>query len=126
MQSSSTLTKGQVEAQIAERMTRFQREDLGRGPEDVRVWIIQDLILVRLRGVLTPAERTLGRDAHGQRLVKQARRHLLEGSRARLDEMVHELTGVRVVSLHSDVSSRTGERIIVFTLAENLEERFVG
>jgi uncharacterized protein YbcI len=51
---------------------------------------------------------------------------LLEGSRARLDEMVHELTGVRVVSLHSDVSSRTGERIIVFTLAENLEERFVG
>jgi uncharacterized protein YbcI len=125
MQPSSTFSKGQVEAQIAERITKFQREDLGRGPEDVRVWIIQDLILIRLRGVLTPAERTLARDTDGQQLVRQVRRHLLEGSRPRLDEMIQEITGVQVVSLHSDVSTRTSEHIIVFILAENLEERFI-
>jgi uncharacterized protein YbcI len=124
MQRSSTLSKGQVEAQIAERITRFQREDLGRGPEDVRVWIIQDLILIRLRGVLTPAERTLAKDAGGQQLVQQVRRHLLEVSRGRLDEMIRETTGVEVVSMHSDVSTQTGERIIVFTLAEDLEGSF--
>jgi uncharacterized protein YbcI len=124
MQRSSTLSKGQVEAQIAERITRFQREDLGRGPEDVRVWIIQDLILIRLRGVLTPAERTLAKDAGGQQLVQQVRRHLLEVSRERLDEMIQEITGVEVVSMHSDVSTRTGERIIVFTVAEDLEGSF--
>jgi uncharacterized protein YbcI len=124
MQRPSNLSKGQVEAQIAERITTFQREDLGRGPEDVRVWIIQDLILIRLKGVLTPAERTLARDAEGRQLVQQVRRHLLEMSRERLDEMVRETTGVEVVSMHSDVSTRTGERIIVFTLAEDLEGSF--
>jgi uncharacterized protein YbcI len=124
MQRSATLSKGQVEAQIAERITRFQREDLGRGPEDVRVWIIQDMILIRLRGVLTPAERTLAQDAGGRQLVQQVRRHLLEISRDRLDEMIREITGVEVVSMHSDVSTRTGERIIVFTVAQDLEGSF--
>jgi uncharacterized protein YbcI len=120
---SSPETKGQMEARIATAVTQFEREHIGRGPQEVRTWIIQDLVLVRLKGVLTPAEEKLVRDEEGQRLVREVRRQLLEGSRAMLDEMILLLTGVRVISLHSDISTKTSERIIVFTLSEDLEAK---
>ena len=116
-------TKGQVEAQLAAAITQFEREHLGRGPQEVRAWIIQDLILIRLKRVLTPAEEKLAREPEGRRLVKEMRRQLIEGSRALLDAMVLDLVGIEVISLHSDISVRTGERIIVFTLASDLEAR---
>ena len=117
-------TKGQMEAQIATAITQFEREHLGRGPQEVRTWILQDLVLVRLKGVLTPAEEKLARDPEGHRLVKDVRRQLLEGSRPILDELILDLTEVQVVSLHSDISIETGERIIVFTVSEDLEAKF--
>ncbi len=116
-------TKGQLEAQIATAITQFEREHLGRGPQEVRAWIIQDLILVRLKRVLTPAEEKLARDPEGRRLVKEIRRQLIEGSRSLLDEMVLHLVGTEVISLHSDISVRTGERILVFTLAQDLDAK---
>jgi uncharacterized protein YbcI len=119
-------SKGQMEAQLSTAITQFEREHLGRGPKEVRTWIIQDLVLVRLKGVLTPAEEKLARDLDGHRLVKEVRRQLIEGSRSILDEMILSQTGVQVVSLHSDISIKTGERIIVFTVSENLEAKFIG
>jgi len=119
-------TKGQIEAKIAAALTQFEREHLGRGPQEVHAWIIQDLILVRLKRVLTPAEEKLARDPAGQRLVKEMRKQLIEGSRAMLDDMILDLTGVQAVILHSDISVKTGERIFVFTLAEDLEAKLKG
>ena len=121
---SLTQTKGQLEAKIATAITQFDREHLGRGPHKVRAWIIQDMILLRLQGVLTPAEEKLARDPEGHRLIKEVRQQLIEGSRSILDEMILHLTEIQVVSLHCDISIKTGERIIVFTLAEDLESRF--
>ena len=123
---SPSQTKGQLEAKIAAAITQFEREHLGRGPQEVRAWIIRDLILIRLKRVLTPAEEKLARDPEGHRLVKEVRMQLIEGSRSILDAMVLDLTGVQVVSLHSDISVQTGERIFVFTLADDLEVRLGG
>ena len=120
---SPSQTKGQLEAKIAAAITQFEREHLGRGPQEVRAWIIRDLILIRLKRVLTPAEEKLARDPEGHRLVKEVRMQLIEGSRSMLDEMILNLTGVQVVSLHSDISVETGERIFVFTLTDDLEVR---
>ena len=119
-------SKGQMEAEITKAIIQFEREHLGRGPQEARTWIIQDLILVRLKGVLTPAETKLAQDAEGRNLIKQVRMQLIEGSRPLLEKMIQDITGVSVVSLHSDVSTQTGERIIVFTLAENLEHKISG
>jgi uncharacterized protein YbcI len=118
---SRTQTKGQLEAEISASITQFEREHLGRGPKEVRTWILQDMILIRLRGVLTPAEEKLASDPEGHHLVKEVRTRLIEGARPILDEMIERLTGIQALSLHSDISLRQGERIIVFTLAEDLE-----
>jgi uncharacterized protein YbcI len=113
--------KGQLESEISASITQFEREHLGRGPKEVRTWIIQDMILIRLRGVLIPAEEKLAADPDGHHLVKEVRTRLIEGARPILDDMIQRLTGIQALSLHSDISLRRGERIIVFTLAEDLE-----
>jgi len=117
-------TRGEVEASLANAIIQFEKEHLGRGPAEARVFIIEDMILIRLRGVLTPAEMSVAQTAEGHSLIKQVRRQLLEGSRSLLEAIVREKTGSQVKSLHTDISVRNGERVIVFTMAEDLEERF--
>jgi len=112
-------TKGQLEAEISDAIVRFELDYMGRGPEEARTYIIDDLVLVRLRGVLTPAERHLaGVDGtpHGRTLVKEVRRELIEKARPLLEAIIQDVTGQAVRSLHTDISTHVGERIIVFSL----------
>jgi len=112
-------TKGQLEAEISEALVKFEREYMGRGPEETKTYLIDDMILVRLRGVLTPAEKQLARagdSVRGRDLIKQVRIELLEKGRTLLERIVVDITGQAVKSLHTDISTITGERIIVFVL----------
>ncbi len=120
------LSKGQLEAEITKAIIQFEREHLGRGPQEARTWIIQDVIFIRLKGVLTPAEEKLARDPEGRDLIKRVRMQLIEGSRPMLEDLVRRIIEVPIISLHSDISTRTGERIIVLTLGEDLEARLGG
>jgi uncharacterized protein YbcI len=118
-----TKTKGEIEAEICEALVKFEREYMGRGPEEARTYILDDLVIVRLRGVLTPAERQLVKSeaaGHGRSLIKQVRMELIEKARPLLEVLVHDITGQHVKSLHTDISTTTGERIIVFSLAGTL------
>lgn len=117
-----TKTKGQLEADLSAAMTQFEREYLGRGPREARSFIIQDMVLVRLRGVLTPAEEKLAGERDGAQLIKQVRMRLIESARALLEQIVFEKTGAQVITLHTDISSKTGERVFVLCLNKNLEE----
>ena len=114
-------TSGEIEAAISQGMSRFEQEYMGRGPKGVHAHLIGDLLVVRLQGVLTTAEqhlvKTLQADK-GRDLVKQVRVQLLETSRPILEGLVEEVTGVKLLSLHHDISTLTGEKIIVFTLVE--------
>ena len=116
-------TKGQLEAEISEAIVKFEKEYMGRGPEETRTYIIDDMILVRLRGVLTPAERNLAKidaSSQGRTLIKQVRIELLEKARCMLEAIVQDITGNRMRSLHSDISIKTGERVIIFTMDQVL------
>ncbi len=95
---------------------------MGRGPEETKTYIIKDMILVRLNGVLTKAERKLAENIEGRMLVKQTRARLLENSRELLENAVETITNCRVNSMHTDISTRKGERIIIFILNEDLEK----
>lgn len=117
-------TQGQCEAEFTQAIVQFEKEYLGRGPVDARTIFIKDLILVRLKGVLTPAEKKLAENSDGRILVKETRRQLFETSRPLLEEIVQQVTGAGVISLHTDMSTRTGERIVVFTVDTDLEQLF--
>jgi len=112
-------TKGQVEAEIAGAVVKFEREFMGRGPVETRAFVIDDMVLIRLKGVMTPAEKQLAATAEGERgrrLIKEVRSELLERGRPLLEAIVEDVLSTKVVSLHTDVSTVTGERIILFTL----------
>jgi uncharacterized protein YbcI len=116
-------SKGQVEAEISRALVRFELEYMGRGPEDVRTGLLGDMVVVRLKGVLTAAERRLVK-AEGVELIKQVRAKLLETGRALLKERVEAITGLPVLSMHSDLSTTTGERIIIFVMDGDVEAKF--
>lgn len=112
-------TRGQLEAEISEALVKFEREYMGRGPEGVRTYLLDDLVMVRLYGVLTPAEQQLARsdkEGQGRALIKQVRMELLEKARPLLDVIIRDITGQATKSLHTDISTLTGERIIIFSL----------
>jgi uncharacterized protein YbcI len=115
-------TQGEIEAAISEGMRRFEQEFMGRGPKDIHSHLINDLLVVRLQGVLTAAEQQLVQSLpteKGRDLLKQVRTQLVETARSVLESMVQEVAGIKVVSLHHDISTATGEEIVVFTLAES-------
>jgi len=115
-------TQGEVEAAICEGITRFERDYMGRGPKDIHAYLIGDLLLVRLQGVLTAAEQQLVKSLStekGRDLLKQVRTHLTETARPVMESMVQEITGVKVVSLHHDISTITGEEVLLFTLVNS-------
>ena len=115
-------TSGEIEAAICQGMARFLQEAMGRGPKDVRTHLIGDLLVIRLQGVLTAAEQHLVKTLQaekGRDLLKQVRIQLMEAARPIMEAMVQEITGVRVQSLHHDISTVTGEEIMLFTLVKS-------
>lgn len=119
-----TITKGQTEARISEAILKFEKEYMGRGPIEGKTYIIKDMVFIRLKGVLTPAEEQLANTVEGANLIKKTRVQLLEGARILLNNIISEITACQVISLHSDISTKTGERVIIFTLDKNFEEKF--
>ncbi|MFH1996792.1 MAG: DUF2294 domain-containing protein [Candidatus Omnitrophota bacterium] len=117
-------TKGQAEAQISEAIIKFEKEYMGRGPMETKTYIIKDMVFARLKGVLTPAEEQLTKTAEGAELIKKTRVQLLEGARILLENIILNITACQVKSLHTDISTKTGERVIIFTLDHNLEDEF--
>ena len=115
-------TQGEIEAAICEGISRFEQDYMGRGPKDIHAYLIGDLLVVRLKGVLTVAEQQLVATLpaeKGRDLLKQVRIHLVETARPIMETMIQEVTGVQVVSLHHDISTVTGEEVVLFTLAES-------
>ena len=109
-------TLGQLEAEISEAIIKFEREYMGRGPHRARTHILEDMIVIRLEGVLTPAEQQLAKDLNGIKLLKEVRMNLIEGAGALLKAIIKDITNRTPISLHSDISAKLGERIIVFTM----------
>ncbi|MGA2796950.1 MAG: DUF2294 domain-containing protein [Thermoguttaceae bacterium] len=113
-------TQGEIEAVICEGISRFEQDYMGRGPKEIHTFLLGNFLVVRLQGVLTAAEQQLVQALpaeKGRDLLKQVRTHLIETARPVLEAMIQETTGVQVLSMHHDISTLTGEEVVIFTLA---------
>jgi uncharacterized protein YbcI len=114
-------TQGEIEAAVCEGVARFEQEFMGRGPKDIRAFLLGNFLVVRLQGVLTAAEQHLVNTQppeKGRDLMKQVRAQLIETARPALEALVRDITGSSIRSLHHDISTRTGEEVVIFTLTE--------
>jgi uncharacterized protein YbcI len=116
----------EIEAAICEGVSRFEHDYMCRRPQGIRAYLIGDLLVVRLQGVLTAAEQQLAKSLpaeKGRDLLKEVRAHLIETARPVMEALVQEVTGVPVVSLHHDISTVTGEKVVLFSLAGSPDYR---
>jgi len=119
-------THGEIESAICEGISRFEQDYMGRGPKDIRTHLLGDLLVVRLQGVLTAAEQHLVKSLSaekGRDLLKQVRTHLIETARPIMEAMVERVTSIKVVTMHHDISTITGEEVVLFTLARSPDVR---
>lgn len=116
-------TKGSLEAEISKTLTQWEKDYLGRGSVSVKTDILRDLLVVSLSGILTPAEYKLCDTKEGLLSVKRIRSDLVESGREHLGQAISELTGENVISFHTDISTHTGERMMVFRLSGNLQDK---
>lgn len=121
-----TPPKTTIEHQISDSLMNFEKEYMGRGPLETRTYIVENMVIVRLKGVLTKAELQLANTENterGRKLIKDMRIELIEKGRPLLDAVIESITGQKVISLHTDISTTTGERVILFTLEKEPAER---
>jgi uncharacterized protein YbcI len=114
-------TLGEIEAAVCQGISRFEQDYMGRGPKDIRAFLLGDLLLVRMQGVLTAAEQHLVTTLpaeKGRDLLKQVRTQLIETARSALEALIQNITGIKPLSLHHDISTLTGEEVVIFTLSE--------
>jgi len=115
-------TKGEIEAEISRAIVQFEIDYMGRGPKEARAYIVEDLVVVRLKGVLTPAEEQLTKSIDGKDLVKKMRATLIDKARPLLYQVVGDITGAKILDLHTDISTESGERVFVFSLDNNRQK----
>ncbi len=97
-------SQGEIETAICEGITRFEQEYMGRGPKSIQAHLFGELLLVRLQGVPTEAERQLVKTLppeRGRDLLKQVRTQLIESGRPLIEALVDDIIGVKVLSLHT-------------------------
>lgn len=126
MNHLSPKTKGQIEAEIADAMVRFEIEYMGRGPKEARCSIVEDMVVVRLKGVLTAAEQQLSKSADGVELIKKMRSTLIENAKTYLSQVIADITQTTVLYIYTDISTVFGERIIVFILESPIDRAIAG
>ncbi|WP_103108150.1 DUF2294 domain-containing protein [Brevibacillus reuszeri] len=114
--------KKKLEAEISEAFIKFQRDLIGRGPQESKTYIVGDMVIARFKGVLTVEEKHLSSHEKGRRIVKEMRELLREMYSEESEQIVERLTGCKVLSSHSDISTKMGERIEVFVLDKDLEK----
>lgn len=105
-----------MEDEITKAMIQWEKDYMGRGPTAAKTDILRNMIIVTLKGVLSAAEKHLAADKEGMALIKKLRQQLIEQGRSELEEVIERLTSAKVVSLHTDISTKTGERVIIFVM----------
>ncbi|OXS80141.1 DUF2294 domain-containing protein [Domibacillus enclensis] len=117
-------SKGSIEAEISKALTQWEKDFLGRGSVSVKADILRDMIIVTLRGILTPAEYVLCETKEGMLSIKRMRSNLIESGMNGLKEIIFTITGEKVKSFHTDISTQSGERVMVFKLDRDIEKDF--
>jgi uncharacterized protein YbcI len=106
-------SQGEIEAAICEGISRFEQDYMGRGPKSIHSHLLDDLVVVRLQGVLTAAEQHLAHSLpaeKGRDLLKQVRTHLIETARPMMEAMIEEMIGGMVLSLTGRAPTMTSRR----------------
>ncbi|HEX2413712.1 MAG TPA: DUF2294 domain-containing protein [Thermoleophilaceae bacterium] len=91
---------GDVRTAISDGIVALLKAYYGRGPEQAKTYVTDDLVVCLLRGGFTPVEQTLLEGGHGDEVIRQ-RMAFQDVMRGRFEQLVEESTGRRVIGFMS-------------------------
>ena len=109
---------GDVRTEISDGLVALLKEFYGRGPEQAKTYVHEDLVVCLLRGGFTAVEQTLLQGGHGDEVIRQ-RMAFQEVMRHRFEDVVSRATGRRVVGFMSGNQQDPDMICEVFVLAPN-------
>lgn len=114
-------TVDQLSASLAQAIARFEEEEMGIRPAAVKVLVEDDLVMVHLKEVLSPSERTLARTEAGQAVLQRFNAMLFDGgSSPSIREQVAQALSREVLDVQTTLSPLTGSLVAVFPLGPRL------
>jgi len=108
--------KQKIESAVSQAMVKFLKVQMGEETETVITQVMGDIVIVKVKGILPPAERHMVRNQQGQRLIKDMKGRLIEKAKPLLEAMIKDLTDLEVVDIQSSFDVNTDEYIEVFKL----------
>ena len=118
-------TQGTIEAGVASAVVRFHREQIGRGPSEVKAHLSGDLLLVRCTGIFTPTEARLAISEEGRKLIRSSRQELRSINHLEIEQVIEEIVGCKVLRSYCDMAVEAAEQIEVYVLELDMERRLV-
>ena len=113
-----TVADGDVRTAISDGLVALLKRYYGRGPEQAKTYVNDDLVVCLLRGGFTPVEQTLSEGGYSGEVIRQ-RMAFQEVMRERFEQIVEQATGRRVVGFMSGNQQDPDMICEVFVLAHN-------
>ncbi|MEA2150481.1 MAG: hypothetical protein QOD69_2311 [Solirubrobacteraceae bacterium] len=111
---AAPLTGGQLLAAISTSIVAILREHYGRGPMQAKTYVLDDIIVVVMRGTgFTPLEQTIMNDDGADRVVAM-RDEFQRVMAARYKQTIKDLTGRNVVAFLSQAHVEPDITIEIF------------
>jgi uncharacterized protein YbcI len=109
---------------LSKEAAKLQRTAFGKGPETVKSYFIDDLLLIVMRDSLTIAEKTMLEFGQGD-LVRQFRQTFENEMTKRFTDMVEDVTGRSVLTYQSQIMFHPDVVVEMFVFDRAIEGGFV-
>ena len=109
---------GDVRTAISDGLVALLKDYYGRGPEQTKTYVSDDLVVCLLRGGFTRVEQTLLEGGHGDDVIHQ-RMVFQQVMRDRFEHVVESATGRKVIGFMSGNQQDPDMICEVFVLAPN-------
>ena len=103
--------------QLAELARQFEQNRTGRTSESVTATLVDDSLVITLRGTLSLAEKDLAQTSAGADQMRELHRQIFLSSCSSLLQEIEVITGVAVRDATSEIATHTGTVVQVFLLA---------
>jgi uncharacterized protein YbcI len=107
-------TQGEIQSEISDLFTKFMQDNMGRGPTSIKTSITDDVVVVRLKGVLTETEKHLAISEVGKNLLVSVRRHLMTTTgKNHVNQIFLSKFKTSITNFYYDCDPTNNEEIVV-------------
>lgn len=99
---------------------RLHREFYGRGPLNFKLYVVDDIIVIKYKGVLSESEKQIAETSDGAEMIKNIRRRGFDINLDKLKFEVENFLNTKILNVFTDILPKDDEKVTVFTFTENL------